>query len=58
MIGLENRKLQLELSMEERQRDISVHKDVQRMECKTAEEEKHQARAAPVGREVVRAYHD
>jgi UDP-glucose:O-linked fucose beta-1,3-glucosyltransferase len=42
VIGLENRKMQLELSMEERQKDIEVHKDVQRLEFKTVEEERHQ----------------
>jgi chromosome segregation ATPase len=38
---LENRKFQLQMSMEERKREISVHKDIQRAQLKAVEEEKH-----------------
>lgn len=39
--GLSNRKFQLEMSMEERKREISVHRDVQRGQLKVTEEERH-----------------
>ena len=39
--GLENRKYQLEMSMEEREREIQVHKDILVSEQKAAEEERH-----------------
>ena len=39
--GLENRKYQLEMSMEEREKDIQVHKDILISEQKAAEEERH-----------------
>lgn len=39
--GLENRKYQLELSMQEREKEIQVHKDVLVSEQKAAEEERH-----------------
>jgi hypothetical protein len=39
--GLENRKYQLEMSMEEREKEISVHKDILVSEEKAAEEERH-----------------
>ena len=39
--GLENRKYQLEMSMEEREKEISVHKDILTSELKSAEEERH-----------------
>jgi len=39
--GLENRKYQLEMSMEEREKEIQVHKDILVSECKAAEEERH-----------------
>ena len=39
--GLENRKYQLEMSMEEREKEISVHKDILVSELKSAEEERH-----------------
>ena len=40
MFGLENRKHQLEMSMQERKREIEVHRNVQRAKGKTAEEER------------------
>jgi hypothetical protein len=39
--GLENRKYQLEMSMEEREKEIQVHKDILTSEQKAAEEERH-----------------
>jgi len=39
--GLENRKYQLEMSMEEREKEISVHKDILTSESKAAEDERH-----------------
>jgi len=39
--NLENRKHQLEMSMQEREKEISVHKDVLKAEFKAAEEERH-----------------
>jgi len=39
--GLENRKYQLEMSMEEREKEIQVHKDILTSESKSAEEERH-----------------
>lgn len=39
--GLENRKYQLEMSMEEREKEIQVHKDILVSESKAAEEERH-----------------
>lgn len=39
--GLENRKYQLEMSMEEREKEIQVHKDILVSELKSAEEERH-----------------
>ena len=39
--GLENRKYQLEMSMEERETEIQVHKDILVSELKAAEEERH-----------------
>ena len=41
VFGLENRKAQLEMSMEERKREIAVHMDVQRAQAKLAESERH-----------------
>lgn len=38
---LEERKLQLELSMKEREKEVSLHKDVQRAEIKACEEARH-----------------
>ena len=40
---LENRKQQLKLSMLERKREISVHKDVQAAQLRLAEDERHRA---------------
>jgi len=42
--GLENRKYQLEMSMEEREKEIQVHKDILTSELKSAEEERHQVK--------------
>lgn len=39
--GLENRKYQLEMSMEEREKEIQVHKDILESEKQAAEEERH-----------------
>lgn len=39
--GLENRKYQLEMSMEEREKEINVHKDILESEKQAAEEERH-----------------
>jgi len=39
--NLENRKHQLEMSMQEREKEIGVHKDVLKAEYKAAEEERH-----------------
>ena len=39
--GLENRKRQLEMSMEEREKEIQVHKDILVSEQKAAEAERH-----------------
>ena len=41
VFGLENRKYQLEMSMEEREKEIQVHKDILNSELKSAEEERH-----------------
>lgn len=39
--GLENRKYQLEMSMDEREKEIQVHKDILESEKQAAEEERH-----------------
>lgn len=39
--GQENKKYQLEMSMEEREKEIQVHKDILVTELKSAEEERH-----------------
>merc|ERR1719389_845848 len=39
--GLENRKYQLEMSMEEREKEIQVHKDILTSELKAADQERH-----------------
>ena len=41
VFNLENRKYQLEMSMQEREKEIQVHKDVLTAEHKAAEEERH-----------------
>lgn len=41
VFGLENRRQQLTMSMEERKHEVAVHRDVQRAQLKAAEEEKH-----------------
>lgn len=40
-IGEENKKAQLEMSLEEREKEIHVHKDIMSAEVKAAEEERH-----------------
>eukprot|EP01060_Flectonema_neradi_P014136 TRINITY_DN20849_c0_g1_i2.p1 TRINITY_DN20849_c0_g1~~TRINITY_DN20849_c0_g1_i2.p1 ORF type:complete len:896 (+),score=271.87 TRINITY_DN20849_c0_g1_i2:63-2690(+) len=42
LLGLENRKNQLEVTIEERETEIQVHKEVLGMEAKTGEEERRQ----------------
>ena len=42
LLGLENRKSQLEVTIEERETEIKVHKEVLGMEAKTGEEERRQ----------------
>ena len=42
LLGLENRKSQLEVTIEERETEIRVHKEVLGMEVKTSEEERRQ----------------
>lgn len=44
VFGLENRKYQLEMSMEEREKEIKVHKDILVSELKSAEAERHQVK--------------
>merc|ERR1719181_2464267 len=39
--GLENRKFQLSMSMQERKKEIQVHMEVQRAQVKVATEERH-----------------
>jgi len=41
VFALENRKLQLQLSMKEREKEIQMHRDIQRAELKAAEEARH-----------------
>ena len=41
VFGLQNRKFQLQMSMEERKKEISVHREVQRAQVRAAEEERH-----------------
>ena len=41
VFGLQNRKFQLQMSMEERQEEIKVHTDVLKAQLKSAEEERH-----------------
>ena len=41
VVGLENKKSQLEMSLEEREKEINVHKDILNSELKCAEEERH-----------------
>lgn len=41
VLAHENRRAQLTLSMKEREREVELHTDVQRAECKAAEEARH-----------------
>jgi len=41
VFGLQNRKFQLQMSMDERQQEIKVHSDVLRAQYKAAEDERH-----------------
>ena len=43
VFGLQNRKYQLQLSMDERQQEIKVHSDVLKAQLKAAEDERHMA---------------
>jgi len=43
LYGLENRKQQLQISMEEREKEIEVHTEVLRAQQRAAEEERHKA---------------
>mmetsp|Transcript_34211 Transcript_34211/g.88356 ORF Transcript_34211/g.88356 Transcript_34211/m.88356 type:complete len:922 (-) Transcript_34211:296-3061(-) len=43
VFSLENRKQQLQMSMDEREKEISMHKDVLSAELRLAEEERHRA---------------
>merc|ERR1719240_1628045 len=43
LYGLENRKQQLQISMEEREKEIEVHTEVLRAQLRAAEEERHKA---------------
>ena len=43
VFGLQNRKFQLQMSMEERQQEIKVHSDVLRAQLKAVEDERHTA---------------
>lgn len=44
VFGLQNRKHQLQMSMDERQQEIKVHTDVLRAQLKAAEDERHHAK--------------
>lgn len=43
VFSLENRKFQLQLSMEERRKEIAVHREVQRAQARAADEERHKS---------------
>jgi coiled-coil domain-containing protein 39 len=43
VFSLENRKFQLQMSMEERKKEIAVHREVQRAQVRAAEEERHKS---------------
>mmetsp|Transcript_64854 Transcript_64854/g.154846 ORF Transcript_64854/g.154846 Transcript_64854/m.154846 type:complete len:895 (+) Transcript_64854:123-2807(+) len=43
LFGLENRKQQLHISMQEREKEIEVHQEVLRSQLRSAEEERHKA---------------
>jgi uncharacterized coiled-coil DUF342 family protein len=43
VLTLETRKLQLNLTLEERTKEIEIHKDMLRVQLKNAEEERHSA---------------
>lgn len=45
LLGLENRRQQLEITVQEREQEIAVHHDVLKMELKTAEEERRAVQA-------------
>ncbi|OQS02824.1 flagella associated protein [Thraustotheca clavata] len=49
---LENREFQLKKSMEERKREINVHREVQRAQVKAAEEERHKVSVEFAEREM------
>merc|ERR1711990_672312 len=43
LYSLENRKQQLQISMEEREKEVEVHTDVLKSQLRSAEEERHKA---------------
>jgi UDP-glucose:O-linked fucose beta-1,3-glucosyltransferase len=51
--GLDNRKAQLQLSMEERAREVGVHADVLRAQLKAAEDERHRVAKMLAERELL-----
>ena len=55
--GFENRKYQLEMSMEEREKEIQVHKDILISEHKAAEEERHKVKSKRRLMNVVKKLH-
>ena len=45
VVSLESRQLQLELALQERNKEIEIHKDILRVHLKSAEDERHSASA-------------
>lgn len=43
VLSLESRQVQLELALEERNKEINIHKDILRIHIKNAEDERHSA---------------
>jgi coiled-coil domain-containing protein 39 len=43
VVTLESRQVQLELALQERNKEIDIHKDILRIHLKSAEEERHSA---------------
>jgi UDP-glucose:O-linked fucose beta-1,3-glucosyltransferase len=50
VFSLENRQIQLQLALEERTKEISIHKDMLRVQIKNAEEERYSANSEFRGR--------
>jgi hypothetical protein len=44
VFGLENRKQQLKMSMDEREKEINVHAEILKAESRAAEEERHKVK--------------